>query len=45
LGRLIYDESLYSTLDSAAMRLDRILTEFQESPEKYLDHLELIDIF
>jgi phospholipid/cholesterol/gamma-HCH transport system substrate-binding protein len=45
LGRLIYDESLYLTLDSAAMRLDRILTEFQESPEKYLDHLELIDIF
>lgn len=44
-GRLVYNAPLYSRLDSAALRLDSILAEFQRDPGKYFRHLELIDIF
>lgn len=44
-GRLLYDESLYIRLDSAAMRLDAILADCKENPARYLDHLELVDVF
>lgn len=44
-GRFVYDASLYTRLDSAAVRLDAILAEFQKNPGKYLEKLELVDIF
>lgn len=44
-GKFVYDASLYTRLDSAALRLDSILAEFQRDPGKYFRHLELIDIF
>ncbi len=39
------DPSLYTRLDSAAINLNEILSEFKEDPKKYLKHLDLIDIF
>lgn len=45
LGKLVYDVSLYARLDTAAMRLDSILNDFQENPGKYLRYMDLIDIF
>lgn len=44
-GRIMADPSLYMRLDSAAMNLNEILSEFRNDPKKYLKHLELIDIF
>lgn len=44
-GRLVYDESLYTRLDSAAVHLESILADFQKNPGKYLEQLELVDVF
>lgn len=44
-GRLVSDPSLYTRLDSAAMNLNEILSEFKSDPKKYLEHLELVDVF
>jgi phospholipid/cholesterol/gamma-HCH transport system substrate-binding protein len=45
LGRFVYDASLYSRLDSAAMHLDQLLLDFKNDPGRYLGTMELIDIF
>lgn len=52
LSRLVQDPGLYVRLDSAAARLDsaaasigHLIDDFMTDPGRYLDHMELIDIF
>jgi phospholipid/cholesterol/gamma-HCH transport system substrate-binding protein len=45
MARLINDPSVYARLDSTLATINRILIQFEEDPEAYLKHLELIDIF
>lgn len=45
MARLINDPSIYARLDSSLAAMERIMKEFENDPKKYLQHLELIDIF
>ncbi len=45
VARLINDPSVYSRLDSTLAAMQRIMTEFENDPKKYLRHLNLVDIF
>ncbi len=45
MARLINDPSVYAQLDSTLATMNRILTEFETDPKKYLRHLSLVDIF
>jgi phospholipid/cholesterol/gamma-HCH transport system substrate-binding protein len=45
MARLINDPSVYARLDSTLASMNRILVQFENDPEVYLKHLELIDIF
>lgn len=45
LGLLVNDPSLYHELDSTARRINRLVAEFQENPKRYLQHLNLIEVF
>lgn len=45
MARLINDPSVYAQLDSSLAAMNRILTEFENDPGKYLQHLDLIDLF
>jgi phospholipid/cholesterol/gamma-HCH transport system substrate-binding protein len=44
-GRLLNDPSLYLTLDSAAVRANRVLEDFQRDPGRYLEDLTLVKVF
>lgn len=45
LARMINDPSVYVQLDSTLAAMQRIMTEFQSDPKKYLQHLNLVEIF
>ncbi len=45
VARMINDPSVYERFDSTLAAMQRIMTEFQEDPKKYLRHLDLIDLF
>ncbi len=45
LGKLVTDDSLYLELQGASAALRRILENFEEDPNQYLQHLKLIDFF
>ena len=45
LGRMVNEDSLYVNINASAAALRRILVKFEEDPEYFLDHLELIEIF
>lgn len=44
-GRLVNDPGLYMKLDSAAARSNRILLDFQENPNRYLEDMTLVKVF
>ncbi len=45
LGRLATDPSLYNNLDSTAVRLNRLMDDFQRDPSRYLDGMTLVKVF
>ncbi len=45
LGLLLQDPGVYYRLDSLLVSLNSLITNFEENPKKYLQELELIDIF
>jgi phospholipid/cholesterol/gamma-HCH transport system substrate-binding protein len=45
LGRLANDPSLYMRLDSAAVRVNSILREFENDPSRYLQDMTLVRVF
>lgn len=45
MARFINDPSIYMQLDSSLTAMNRILTEFETDPRKYLQHLRLVDLF
>ena len=45
LGRLVNEDSLYANLDGSAAALRRILEQFEEDPDHYMQHLKVIEIF
>ena len=45
LGRLARDPSLYHRLDSAATGVNRLVRDFEENPERYLQHLKILELF
>jgi phospholipid/cholesterol/gamma-HCH transport system substrate-binding protein len=44
-GRLVNDPGLYVKLDSAAARTNRILLDFQDNPDRYLEDMTLVKLF
>ena len=44
-GRLVNDPGLYTKLDSAAARANRVLLDFQKRPGRYLDDMTLVKVF
>lgn len=44
-GRLVNDSSLYLEMDTAATRTNRILLDFQENPDRYLEDMTLVKMF
>jgi phospholipid/cholesterol/gamma-HCH transport system substrate-binding protein len=44
-GRLVNDPGLYTKLDSAAARTNRLLLDFQENPGRYLNDMTLVKVF
>ena len=44
-GRLVNDPGLYTKLDSAAARANRVLLDFQENPARYLEDMTLVKVF
>jgi len=44
-GRLVNDPGLYVKMDSAAARANRILLDFQENPDRYLEDMTLVKVF
>lgn len=44
-GRLVNDPGLYTKLDSAAARTNRILLDFQKNPNRYLEDMTLVKVF
>jgi len=44
-GRLVNDPDLYVKMDSAANRANRILTDFQQNPSRYLEDMTLVKVF
>lgn len=44
-GRLLNDPGLYVKMDSAAARTNRILLDFQENPDRYLEDMTLVKVF
>ena len=45
LGRFVQDPSLYNRLDAAALQLERVLTDFEQNPGRYLRELTLVEVF
>ena len=45
LGLMVNDASLYRRLDSAATNLNRLISDFEENPGRYLSEVQLVDIF
>lgn len=45
LALLLNDPSLYVKMDSTLSTLNTILEEFRSDPEKFLQHMELVDLF
>lgn len=44
-GRLVNDPGLYIKLDSAAARANRILVDFEQNPNRYLEDMTLVKVF
>jgi phospholipid/cholesterol/gamma-HCH transport system substrate-binding protein len=44
-GRLVNDPGLYTKLDSAAARTNRLLLDFQKNPARYLEDMTLVKVF
>jgi phospholipid/cholesterol/gamma-HCH transport system substrate-binding protein len=44
-GRLVNDPGLYVKMDSAAARANRILLDFQQNPDRYLEDMTLVKVF
>ncbi len=44
-ARVLRDDSLYVRLDTALVRVNRILADFERNPGRYLRHLDLVDLF
>ncbi|MFB6249331.1 MAG: MlaD family protein [Salinibacter sp.] len=44
-GRLLNDPGLYTKLDSAAVRANRVLLDFRKNPGRYLDDMTLVKVF
>lgn len=45
VGRLVSDPELYERLDSTISAINRLVTDFQNDPGRYLREMRLIDIF
>lgn len=45
LGRLANDPKLYDDVDSLVVNINRLLTDFQDNPKRFLKHLRLIRLF
>ncbi|MFP4228007.1 MAG: MlaD family protein [Salinivenus sp.] len=45
MGRLVNDPSLYNRMDSAAANTNRLLLDFQNDPERYLEDMTLMKVF
>jgi phospholipid/cholesterol/gamma-HCH transport system substrate-binding protein len=45
IGLLLRDPSLYYNANAAAASLEQLLTNFQNDPARYLEHLRLVDLF
>ena len=45
LGLLLSDRSLYYNANAAALALERLLTDLQAEPDRYLKELRLVDVF
>jgi phospholipid/cholesterol/gamma-HCH transport system substrate-binding protein len=45
LGLLANNPSLYQNMDSTFASLNRLLTDFQKDPKRYLRHIKPVDIF
>ncbi|MDX1420790.1 MAG: MlaD family protein [Rubricoccaceae bacterium] len=45
IGLLLRDPSLYYNANAAAASLEQLLTDFQNDPARYLDELQLNDLF
>lgn len=45
VGRLLNDPGLYTRLDSAAVRSNRILEDFRRDPGRYLEDMTLVKVF
>ncbi|MFO8100008.1 MAG: MlaD family protein [Salinibacter sp.] len=45
MGRLINDPTLYNRVDSAAANTNRLLLDFQNDPERYLEDMTLMKVF
>ena len=45
LGLLANDPSLYHQMDSTFSSLNRLLTDFEADPKRYLKHIKPVDIF
>ena len=44
-AKLLNDPALYTRLDSMTTTLNRILTDFESNPGRYLREMKLIEIF
>ncbi len=44
-ARVLRDEALYAEIDTALVRVNRILADFERNPGRYLRHLDLVDLF
>ncbi len=44
-ARVLRDDSLYVQIDTALVRVNRILADFERNPGRYLRHLDLVDLF
>lgn len=45
LGMLLNDASLYQSMDSLAVNLNRLVLDLNENPRHFLRHLRLVDVF
>jgi phospholipid/cholesterol/gamma-HCH transport system substrate-binding protein len=45
LGLLVNDPGLYHRADSTLANLNRLITDFQTNPKRYLKDLKLVDVF
>lgn len=45
LGRLANDPRLYDDVDSLVVNINRLLTDFQDNPKRFLKHLRLVRLF